>query len=81
MQPTGKHHPSLPGYFILLWLAALPAHGMACPKPCACYVKTEVHCTFRYLSVIPKLIQADVERINLGYVPFCKKLKHADIMN
>ncbi|XP_075720123.1 immunoglobulin superfamily member 10 [Rhinoderma darwinii] len=67
MQPADRRHTSLPGYFILLWLAALPAYGLACPKPCACYVKTEVHCTFRYLNVIPKQIQADVERINLGY--------------
>ncbi|XP_069831545.1 immunoglobulin superfamily member 10 [Dendropsophus ebraccatus] len=64
---SDRHHTSLPGYVLLLWLAVLPAHGMACPKPCACYVKTEVHCTFRYLNVIPKQIQTDVERINLGY--------------
>lgn len=40
----------------------------ACPKLCACYVPTEVHCTFRYLSTIPSHISQDVERINLGYV-------------
>ncbi|XP_067898771.1 immunoglobulin superfamily member 10 [Heterodontus francisci] len=39
----------------------------ACPKPCACYMPTEVHCTFRYLSAVPESIQTDVERINLGY--------------
>ncbi|XP_078420409.1 immunoglobulin superfamily member 10 [Cetorhinus maximus] len=39
----------------------------ACPKPCACYVPTEVHCTFRYLSAVPENIQTQVERINLGY--------------
>ncbi|XP_030633895.1 immunoglobulin superfamily member 10 [Chanos chanos] len=39
----------------------------ACPKSCACYVPTEVHCTFRYLTAIPTEIQPTVERINLGY--------------
>ncbi|XP_066455872.1 immunoglobulin superfamily member 10 isoform X1 [Eleutherodactylus coqui] len=67
MQPIGRCHASVPGYFILFWFALLPAHGTACPRPCACYVKTEVHCTFRYLNAIPKQIQADVERINFGY--------------
>ncbi|XP_069583600.1 immunoglobulin superfamily member 10 [Ranitomeya imitator] len=67
MQPIVGHHTSLPGCFLLLWLAVLPAHGIACPKPCACYVKTEVHCTFRYINVFPKGIEDYVERINLGY--------------
>ncbi|XP_017547293.2 immunoglobulin superfamily member 10 [Pygocentrus nattereri] len=39
----------------------------ACPTSCACYVPTEVHCTFRYLSTMPREIQPAVERINLGY--------------
>uniref|UniRef100_A0A8C9ZSR3 Immunoglobulin superfamily member 10 n=1 Tax=Sander lucioperca TaxID=283035 RepID=A0A8C9ZSR3_SANLU len=38
-----------------------------CPKSCACYVPTELHCTFRYLTAIPDHIQPAVERINLGY--------------
>ncbi|XP_040284036.1 immunoglobulin superfamily member 10 [Bufo bufo] len=67
MQPIGRHARSLPGCFILLWLVVLPVRGMACPKPCACYVNTEVHCTFRYLKAIPKQITPHVERINLGY--------------
>ncbi|XP_063772146.1 immunoglobulin superfamily member 10 [Pseudophryne corroboree] len=67
MKPRGRSDSCLPGYLILLWLSVLSDSGMACPKPCACYVQTEVHCTFRYLNVIPKQIQADVERINLGY--------------
>ncbi|XP_029133616.2 immunoglobulin superfamily member 10 [Labrus bergylta] len=52
----------------LLFLAALllPASG-DCPKSCACYVPTEVHCTFRYLSTVPDHIHTAVERINLGY--------------
>ncbi|XP_062901403.1 immunoglobulin superfamily member 10 [Mobula hypostoma] len=40
---------------------------LSCPKPCACYVPTEIHCTFRYLNTIPANIQPQVERINLGY--------------
>ncbi|KAM9358974.1 immunoglobulin superfamily member 10 [Symphorus nematophorus] len=53
---------------LLLFLAAavLPTSG-DCPKSCACYVPTEVHCTFRYLTAIPDHIQPAVERINLGY--------------
>uniref|UniRef100_A0A4W3IAM7 Immunoglobulin superfamily member 10 n=1 Tax=Callorhinchus milii TaxID=7868 RepID=A0A4W3IAM7_CALMI len=39
----------------------------ACPKPCACYVPTEVHCTFRSLNAIPANIGSQVERINFGY--------------
>ncbi|XP_069753549.1 immunoglobulin superfamily member 10 [Narcine bancroftii] len=40
---------------------------LACPKPCACYTPTEIHCTFRYLNAIPENIQAQAERVNLGY--------------
>lgn len=40
----------------------------ACPHRCACYVPTEMHCTFRYLTSIPDGIPANVERINLGCV-------------
>ncbi|XP_053176206.1 immunoglobulin superfamily member 10 [Scomber japonicus] len=51
---------------LLILAAVLPTSG-DCPKPCACYVPTEVHCTFRYLTAIPDHIQPAVERINLGY--------------
>ncbi|XP_067157638.1 immunoglobulin superfamily member 10 [Apteryx mantelli] len=47
-------------------LAALPGSS-ACPRLCACYVPTEVHCTFRYFTAIPPHIPPNVERINLGY--------------
>ncbi|KAJ1088240.1 hypothetical protein NDU88_001398 [Pleurodeles waltl] len=50
-----------------LFVLLLPSPSGACPKPCACYVPTEVHCTFRYLSAIPGLLNSNVERINLGY--------------
>ncbi|XP_051874664.1 immunoglobulin superfamily member 10 isoform X2 [Pristis pectinata] len=50
------------GTFTWCWRVCL-----TCPKPCACYVPTEIHCTFRYLNTIPANIQAHVERINLGY--------------
>ncbi|XP_076837393.1 immunoglobulin superfamily member 10 [Brachyhypopomus gauderio] len=52
---------------VLFVLAEASSPGVACPKSCACYVPTEVHCTFRYLSAMPSEIQPAVERINLGY--------------
>ncbi|KAM5221080.1 matrix-remodeling-associated protein 5 [Ctenodactylus gundi] len=39
----------------------------ACPRPCACYVPSEVHCTFRSLAAVPAGIAPRVERINLGF--------------
>ncbi|KAI4877580.1 hypothetical protein NFI96_011420 [Prochilodus magdalenae] len=51
----------------LLLLLAKARWSGACPASCACYVPTEVHCTFRYLSAMPREIQPAVERINLGY--------------
>ncbi|XP_016011935.2 immunoglobulin superfamily member 10 [Rousettus aegyptiacus] len=50
----------------VICLVATPG-GRACPRRCACYVPTEVHCTFRYLTSIPDSISPNVERINLGY--------------
>ncbi|XP_051814268.1 immunoglobulin superfamily member 10 isoform X2 [Acanthochromis polyacanthus] len=52
---------------VLLFLAAVVPSSADCPKSCVCYVPTEVHCTFRYLTAIPDHIQPAVERINLGY--------------
>ncbi|XP_043926479.1 immunoglobulin superfamily member 10 [Protopterus annectens] len=49
----------------------------ACPKSCTCYVSTEVHCTFRYLTTVPEKIPPAVERINLGYNSLAK-LKETD---
>ncbi|KAK2531069.1 Igsf10 isoform B [Columba livia] len=54
------------GTLLALCLAAPPA-ATACPRLCACYVPTEVHCTFRYFTAVPPHIPPDVERINLGY--------------
>ncbi|KAM9852836.1 immunoglobulin superfamily member 10 [Aulostomus maculatus] len=51
----------------LLFLALVMLVRADCPGSCACYVPTEVHCTFRYLTTIPAHIQPAVERINLGY--------------
>ncbi|XP_030601155.1 immunoglobulin superfamily member 10 [Archocentrus centrarchus] len=51
----------------LLFLAAVLPSSADCPKPCACHVPTEVHCTFRYLTAVPDHIQPAVEKINLGY--------------
>ncbi|XP_054556708.1 immunoglobulin superfamily member 10 [Talpa occidentalis] len=52
--------------FSLTCLVVTPG-GRACPGHCACYVPTEVHCTFRYLTTVPAHIPPNVERINLGY--------------
>ncbi|XP_069649070.1 immunoglobulin superfamily member 10 isoform X2 [Haliaeetus albicilla] len=54
------------GTLLALCLATLPG-SIACPRLCACYVPTEVHCTFRYFTAIPPHIPPNVERINLGY--------------
>ncbi|XP_066565632.1 immunoglobulin superfamily member 10 [Amia ocellicauda] len=51
----------------LCFFAKILQKSSGCPKSCACYIPTEVHCTFRYLTAIPGEIQPDVERINLGY--------------
>ncbi|XP_069474491.1 immunoglobulin superfamily member 10 [Ambystoma mexicanum] len=60
----------------LFVLLLLPSHGSACPRPCACYVPTEVHCTFRYLTTIPRQIATNVERINLGYNSLVELTEH-----
>ncbi|KAM5127304.1 matrix-remodeling-associated protein 5 [Callospermophilus lateralis] len=44
-----------------------PPAARACPHPCACYVPSEVHCTFRSLPAVPAGISKHVERINLGF--------------
>ncbi|KAM4658726.1 immunoglobulin superfamily member 10 [Amazona ochrocephala] len=54
------------GTLLAACLAALPG-STACPRLCACYVPTEVHCTFRYFTAVPPHIPPNVERINLGY--------------
>lgn len=67
MKVKGKGITYLLVSFSVLCLAASPG-GKACPRRCACYVPTEVHCTFRYLTSIPDSIPPNVERINLGCV-------------
>ncbi|XP_053315585.1 immunoglobulin superfamily member 10 [Spea bombifrons] len=69
-------HPCHLGFLMILWLTILPNRSAACPKSCACYVPTEVHCTFRYLTLIPRHIQANVERINLGYNSLSRLMEH-----
>ncbi|NXN08532.1 MXRA5 protein, partial [Indicator maculatus] len=51
---------------LILGLGLLPV-AQACPQPCACYVPTEVHCTFRSLAAVPGRIPKHVERINFGF--------------
>ncbi|XP_044305626.1 matrix-remodeling-associated protein 5 [Varanus komodoensis] len=52
---------------VLILFLGLPGTTRACPHPCACYVPTEVHCTFRSLAAVPTRISKHVERINLGF--------------
>ncbi|KAH0624673.1 hypothetical protein JD844_032359 [Phrynosoma platyrhinos] len=52
---------------VLIFSLGLPEISLACPRPCACYVPTEVHCTFRSLTAVPTSISKHVERINLGF--------------
>uniref|UniRef100_A0A8C4W7T3 Immunoglobulin superfamily member 10 n=1 Tax=Gopherus evgoodei TaxID=1825980 RepID=A0A8C4W7T3_9SAUR len=66
MKVKGRGKPCLLEFLFSFCLATLP-RSSACPRLCACYVPTEVHCTFRYLTAIPLHIPQNVERINLGY--------------
>ncbi|XP_019358574.1 PREDICTED: immunoglobulin superfamily member 10, partial [Gavialis gangeticus] len=66
MKATDRGKPWLLRFLFSVCLAVLPTSS-ACPRLCACYVPTEVHCTFRYLTAIPPRIPQNVERINLGY--------------
>ncbi|XP_076119747.1 matrix-remodeling-associated protein 5 [Alosa pseudoharengus] len=51
----------------LMLLGSLLEVGHCCPHPCACYLPTEVHCTFRSLLSVPAGIPRQVERMNLGF--------------
>ncbi|XP_032081807.1 immunoglobulin superfamily member 10 [Thamnophis elegans] len=66
MKRERGNHPYAVEVLFGFLLAVFPGTS-ACPKLCACYVPTEVHCTFRYLTTIPLHISQNVERINLGY--------------
>ncbi|XP_074009867.1 immunoglobulin superfamily member 10 [Numenius arquata] len=66
MKAIRRGRPWCLGTLLALCLAALPGCS-ACPRLCACYVPTEVHCTFRYFTAVPPHIPPNVERINLGY--------------
>ncbi|NXS37123.1 MXRA5 protein, partial [Pomatostomus ruficeps] len=52
---------------VLMLGLGLPLGTLGCPQPCACYVPTEVHCTFRSLAAVPARIPKHVERINFGF--------------
>uniref|UniRef100_A0A8C8YVW2 Matrix remodeling associated 5 n=1 Tax=Prolemur simus TaxID=1328070 RepID=A0A8C8YVW2_PROSS len=52
---------------LILVCGGQPRAARACPHPCACYVPSEVHCTFRSLASVPGGISEHVERINLGF--------------
>jgi hypothetical protein len=49
---------------VLLW----PRPSPSCPAPCACFVPSEVHCTFRSLPAVPAGLPAHAQRLNLGCV-------------
>ncbi|NXF08369.1 MXRA5 protein, partial [Smithornis capensis] len=51
---------------LMLGLGLQPG-ALGCPPPCACYLPTEVHCTFRSLAAVPARIAKHVERINFGF--------------
>ncbi|XP_042830805.1 matrix-remodeling-associated protein 5 [Panthera tigris] len=65
MPSSRARWPALSVVLILLW--GHPPAALACPHPCACYVPSEVHCTFRSLASVPAGISKHVERINLGF--------------
>ena len=65
MKVKSRGSTSLLVSFAAVCLVVFPG-GRACPRRCACYVPTEVHCTFRYLTSIPHSLPHNVERINLG---------------
>ncbi|XP_051999077.1 matrix-remodeling-associated protein 5 [Xyrauchen texanus] len=52
---------------MLMLLISVPGSTGSCPRPCACYVPAEVHCTFRSLTKVPTGISTRVQRINLGF--------------
>ncbi|XP_051564412.1 matrix-remodeling-associated protein 5-like [Myxocyprinus asiaticus] len=52
---------------MLMLLVSVPGSTGSCPRPCACYVPAEVHCTFRSLTKVPTGISTQVQRINLGF--------------
>ncbi|XP_015502601.1 matrix-remodeling-associated protein 5 [Parus major] len=52
---------------VLMLGLGLPLGALGCPQPCACYLPTEVHCTFRSLAAVPARIPKHVERINFGF--------------
>eukprot|EP00079_Xenopus_tropicalis_P013119 XP_002941051.3 PREDICTED: matrix-remodeling-associated protein 5 [Xenopus tropicalis] len=54
-------------WLILAVIIFVPQNALSCPHPCACYVNSEVHCTFRSLAAVPSRIPKHVERINLGF--------------
>ncbi|XP_019380676.1 PREDICTED: matrix-remodeling-associated protein 5 [Gavialis gangeticus] len=52
---------------VLILSLGLPQIAFPCPHSCACYVPTEVHCTFRSLAAVPGRLSKHVERINFGF--------------
>ncbi|XP_076197642.1 immunoglobulin superfamily member 10 isoform X2 [Aptenodytes patagonicus] len=74
MKAIRRGRPWWLGTLLGACLAALPG-SIACPRLCACYIPTEVHCTFRYFTAIPPHIPPNVERVNLGYNSLLKLME------
>ncbi|KFP25096.1 Matrix-remodeling-associated protein 5 [Colius striatus] len=65
-----RARPSAGALSVVLMLGlgmGLSPGALGCPQPCACYLPTEVHCTFRSLVAVPARISKHVERINFGF--------------
>ncbi|KAF4087407.1 hypothetical protein AMELA_G00095220 [Ameiurus melas] len=52
---------------VLTLLVIFPDVSVSCPRPCACYIPSEVHCTFRSLTLVPSRVPRSVRRMNLGF--------------
>ncbi|XP_012892993.1 PREDICTED: uncharacterized protein LOC106002715 [Dipodomys ordii] len=52
---------------LLLLCSPHPAPATRCPRTCACYVPTELHCTFCSLRAVPHVLDPKMERVNLGF--------------
>uniref|UniRef100_A0A4W4EWA4 Matrix-remodelling associated 5b n=1 Tax=Electrophorus electricus TaxID=8005 RepID=A0A4W4EWA4_ELEEL len=62
---------------VLMLLATFFDTSVACPRPCACYVPTEVHCTFRSLGAVPAAIPKSILRVNLGFNIITRITQHS----
>ncbi|XP_076858117.1 matrix-remodeling-associated protein 5 [Brachyhypopomus gauderio] len=62
---------------VLMLMATFIDTSVACPRLCACYVPTEVHCTFRSLVTVPSGIPKQILRINFGFNTITRITEHS----